>query len=426
MSNIINALSQGWDVGQQMTDTRNRRTLASLMQQGYGAQGDARRQIVGQAMGVDANAGLAMGKAFQQDDEQRMQEIVRAAKTLAVLPPDQQAAYYQQELPKFRAMGLPLPNEMDQSVRDSVTKIAQAWGDASGGAGLNEFRALTAGLTPEEQENARRIKLGLAPRAVTGAARTLTVDIDGVPTQVNFDPTTKTITPATVNGAPIQGRRKEAEAAAVRAAEANVDLQYKPTIEAATTGAKTAAELSYAPQTAAAAGQKVAAETEAKAAAERNATQAQRAVSGNRTLELLDKAESLIGQSTGSLAGSMYDAAAGAFGESTPGAEAIASLRTLAGQLVSMMPRMEGPQSNADVQMYREMAGDIANPRIPREQRLAALKTIRDLNAKYATPQRRATDRAGQPRRVTNAADYNALPSGATFIAPDGTVRRKK
>ncbi len=32
---------------------------------------------------------------------------------------------------------------------------------------------------------------------------------------------------------------------------------------------------------------------------------------------------------------------------------------------------------------------------------------------------------AGAPKRIANDADYNALPSGATFIAPDGSTRRK-
>lgn len=31
----------------------------------------------------------------------------------------------------------------------------------------------------------------------------------------------------------------------------------------------------------------------------------------------------------------------------------------------------------------------------------------------------------GQPTRINNDADYNSLPSGATFVAPDGSMRRK-
>lgn len=47
------------------------------------------------------------------------------------------------------------------------------------------------------------------------------------------------------------------------------------------------------------------------------------------------------------------------------------------------MPKMSGPQSDKDVQMYREMAGNLADPTIPTETRLAALETIGALNSKY-------------------------------------------
>lgn len=39
---------------------------------------------------------------------------------------------------------------------------------------------------------------------------------------------------------------------------------------------------------------------------------------------------------------------------------------------------------------------------------------------------RAAPSGGGQPRRVSSAADYEALPSGATFIDPQGNVRRKR
>jgi hypothetical protein len=32
---------------------------------------------------------------------------------------------------------------------------------------------------------------------------------------------------------------------------------------------------------------------------------------------------------------------------------------------------------------------------------------------------------AAAPTKISSDADYNALPSGAQFIAPDGTTRRK-
>ncbi|WND79382.1 D-Ala-D-Ala carboxypeptidase family metallohydrolase [Lysobacter capsici] len=167
----------------------------------------------------------------------------------------------------------------------------------------------------------------------------------------------------------------------------------------------------------------------AKTQAEVNAQQGARARDAGQVLTLLSEAEKLIPKSTGSSAGALVDTIAGAGGTATEGAKAIAQLRTIAGQLTSKMPRMEGPQSNADVEMYRQMAGDLANPSSPREVRMAALQTIRQLNQKYAAqnaagPQNPSAPRA--PARPITEADFNALPSGATFIDPDdGKTYRK-
>lgn len=86
---------------------------------------------------------------------------------------------------------------------------------------------------------------------------------------------------------------------------------------------------------------------------------------------------------TGSKVGAGIDWLGNTVGISTEGAKATAQLKTLSGQLVALMPRMEGPQSNIDVEMYKEMAGNVADPTLPIETRLAALGTIEDLNQKY-------------------------------------------
>lgn len=99
---------------------------------------------------------------------------------------------------------------------------------------------------------------------------------------------------------------------------------------------------------------------------------------------LLTEIEPLIKDSTGSVPGTAADYIARGVGVTTKGAESIARLKTLSGQLVAMMPRMEGPQSDKDVAMYKEMAGNLASTITPRKMRLAALDTIKALNEKYA------------------------------------------
>lgn len=128
---------------------------------------------------------------------------------------------------------------------------------------------------------------------------------------------------------------------------------------------------------------------------------------------ILDQARPLMDTATGSYAGAAADQVARAFGVSTEGAQSAAQLKALQGALVSKMPKMSGPQSDKDVQLYREMAGQIGDPTIPIDQRKAAMKTVEDLNMKYLPV-------------ASDAAAYQALPSGSYFKTADGSVRRKQ
>lgn len=128
---------------------------------------------------------------------------------------------------------------------------------------------------------------------------------------------------------------------------------------------------------------------------------------------ILNEARPLMENATGSYGGVALDKAAQTFGVATDGAKATAQLQALQGALVSKMPKMSGPQSDKDVQLYREMAGQIGDPTIPREQRKAAMDTIESLNIKYLPA-------------VTDAAGYDAVPSGSYYKTPSGDVRRKQ
>jgi len=101
-------------------------------------------------------------------------------------------------------------------------------------------------------------------------------------------------------------------------------------------------------------------------------------------LPLLDMAEPLVKKATGSYAGAGADMAANVFGVSTEGANAASQLQALEGMLVSKMPKMSGPQSDKDVLLYKQMAGQIGNPTVPAERKLAAMQTIRQINQMYA------------------------------------------
>lgn len=112
----------------------------------------------------------------------------------------------------------------------------------------------------------------------------------------------------------------------------------------------------------------------------------------NRVLALLDQAEPLVKQATNSYAGAGIDLAARIPGVATKGATAIGQLKAIQGALLNEMPRMEGPQSNYDVQNYVQAAGSLADPTTPREIKLAAISTIREIQRRYA----------GNPSGVSN------------------------
>lgn len=86
---------------------------------------------------------------------------------------------------------------------------------------------------------------------------------------------------------------------------------------------------------------------------------------------------------TASGIGSLVDSAASFVGYAPDGAAQADQLRSIGGALVAKMPRMEGPQSDKDVALYTQMAGQIGDSSMPISRRLEALKTVRQLYAKY-------------------------------------------
>lgn len=135
----------------------------------------------------------------------------------------------------------------------------------------------------------------------------------------------------------------------------------------------------------------------------------QRGKDAQDVLSILSQARPLVEASTGSYAGAAVDKVAQVFGVSTPGADAAAQLKALQGALVSKMPKMSGPQSDKDVQLYREMAGQIGDSTIPARQRLAAMKTIEGLHSKYAPADAayQGPQQQGQQRAVARTGTIN-------------------
>lgn len=103
---------------------------------------------------------------------------------------------------------------------------------------------------------------------------------------------------------------------------------------------------------------------------------------------------------TASGAGALADTALNFLGTSTKGATVAQQLEAVSGFLVANVPRMEGPQSDADVRNYRAMAGNVGDRTLPVAARKAALQTVVELQQKYAE---------------TNAAASGSPPAAKTF-----------
>jgi ketosteroid isomerase-like protein len=136
--------------------------------------------------------------------------------------------------------------------------------------------------------------------------------------------------------------------------------------------------------------------------AKKNAAQAKSA------FPFVGQIRDLIDKSTGSGIGAMVDSAGNFFGYSTSGATAIAEIAPLAAKILSSVERFEGPQSDRDVEAYKEAAGKLADPKIPPAQKQAAFRTIVEIlrrNApeldwsKYDSPQSSGTTSSGNRYR---------------------------
>ena len=98
------------------------------------------------------------------------------------------------------------------------------------------------------------------------------------------------------------------------------------------------------------------------------------------------KGEALKGDlPTQSGIGAVVDKGAAIFGATPRGAKEADELNVVAGVLISKVPRFEGPQSDNDTKLYKQMAGDAGNRDLPVARRLAAVKKMRELYAGYET-----------------------------------------
>lgn len=460
MVDLFEKYLQGQQAGQAK---RRQRTLA---QNYMGAtQGD--QNALAQVYGVDPEAGMqAQTFGLQQRRAQRQEaddDIIRASKFYLQTKSPQAWSYIHQKFsadPRFQGMPAQIATPEDE---EGSMQFANALVSSMGGAdtakptGVRQFElmAQAAGYKPgtTEYQKAAQIALGAEGRASSAGIGFDTITgADGRERVIRRDPRTGAVevfNEATNSFTPLGGmglgqssqppaptradmeadiglanemaragipseqidaflmsRGQRANAAPMAAMPANPALavgRSKEEEAAAVTAAQEAAKLQYAGQFGQVDAQTAAAKKLAEATAEREASRAKRSSDATEMLSVLDQAEKLLPAATGSRVGALRDLAAGSVGVTTQGAAASSQLDILAAKLVAQVPRFEGPQSNIDVQMYQQAAGDLANRNKTSGERLAALRMMRTLAQKYANAQpaaRPAQQPASAPRRL--------------------------
>jgi len=111
---------------------------------------------------------------------------------------------------------------------------------------------------------------------------------------------------------------------------------------------------------------------------------ANKSIVAPQVLDLVSQAEKLLPEATNGRIQNIYTAANQVAGRSTKMSKADSQLDVIAAGLTSNVPRMEGPQSDADTRLYKEAAGNVGNRNLPSGDRMAALQTIKGINQKYA------------------------------------------
>jgi len=149
--------------------------------------------------------------------------------------------------------------------------------------------------------------------------------------------------------------------------------------------------------------------------------------------QIADGLNLLAKNPTGSGIGTFVDSAMGLIGKSTESSRTTTELQVVAGWLQNNVPRMEGPQSNADTILYRQMAAQIGDSTVPVENRKKALERLQSLMNNQSEIRRSRIARGEGPMYEPGfepPPEGNAKPSAASAVQefgapPPGAVRPK-
>ena len=142
------------------------------------------------------------------------------------------------------------------------------------------------------------------------------------------------------------------------------------------------------------------AQEQAKADVTASADVDKKSVKASAMEDYITEAEGMLKDASGSLFGTGLAMGKSAVGISDKSTKANQQLKLISGWMVSNVPRMEGPQSDFDVQNYREMAATVGDSTVPIGDRMAALKTLRTLQSKYTKTPNKGSPPKLQPGKT--------------------------
>lgn len=480
----LNALSYIQHQGEMGRERGQQNQLNQLASLSYSANTpEQRQQLLTNTAVISPQAAQQQEQSFASTDDRRNKTMVNMAKLLTSAPEQARPGLYQQMIPTLSQFGLSeLPQVYDAQtapiINQTAQSLVQAYGGGNGASGVQSTYVDDQGQRVAIMRDGSTQILGGNDAGAN--QQSLSIDINGTPTQVTFDRRTGRYSNASLGapaaaapaapqggyqnlggqatyidpslpaevqaqirqslsagqevpsqmvlagsggGVPLTGRRAEDQAAATEAAKLSVQQGFLPQ----ELSMRTDAAIQQAGGTAQAKG-----EAEARLDAVQNLPRVMQ--ESTNAVNLIDQALSHPGLATSVGASGRADPR-----NYLPGTDAT-DFRVLLDQIKggTFLQAFQSLKGGGAITEVEGTKAEQAIARLNRDQSEQAFRqSLQDLRevanaamvraqAKAEAAGARGGQAGGAPARIQSAADYNALPSGALFIAPDGSQRRKR
>lgn len=130
--NFMDALTGGFQFGQQIKQQRDENQLKGLAALAYGTPKDQRQPVLQQMAGISPQFAEQQKKSWNADDQADQEELISMARFIQQAPPEQKAAAYTSILPKLRERGMQAP-EWSPDTQDMILKTVDSLVGAYGG-----------------------------------------------------------------------------------------------------------------------------------------------------------------------------------------------------------------------------------------------------------------------------------------------------